>query len=56
MKNDRDWPYWYICGPDNVNCWEFPDRPGAVFSTREFAELVAKELNACGGCIPEVLI
>jgi hypothetical protein len=42
-----DYGHW--AGVENAqgfNCLSFPDKPGAVFTTLEHAEAIAKEWNA----------
>ena len=40
-----DWPFWFVCGPDGINCLTFPHAPGAVFTERARAEDIAKDAN-----------
>lgn len=45
-KGDPDWPSWIVVGGDGrINCLGFPDKPGAVLTSRYGAEAIAKALN-----------
>lgn len=38
----NDW--WYV-DHEGVNCLTFPEKPGAVMTTKQDAEAIAKDLN-----------
>jgi hypothetical protein len=41
-----DWPIWYVTDDGRRNVLRFPDKSGAVLTSREDAEEIAKEANA----------
>lgn len=45
-EKTEDWPFWYVCGPDGINCLRFPREPGAVFTSRSAAEWIADDANS----------
>ncbi len=43
-KTDN-WPFWYVTDDGRRNVLRFPNAPGAVFTDRQTAEMIAAKAN-----------